>query len=140
MMAYIRSQNVCHRYIFITLISAYRSWWWFILTVLIFSNSISFMKINTPKINQNTALAKLSTGEDQFRLWSVLLTLSRRRSYHIETSQMICAAKQWTDFYMIGTTVTKELIHFRPMFQAMKTPGKSQADIFKGYWKETLKR
>ena len=30
--------------------------------------------------------------------------------YHIETSPMICRANQWTDFYMIGTSVMKELI------------------------------
>ena len=25
--------------------------------------------------------------------------------YHIETSPLICSANQWTDFYMIGTSV-----------------------------------
>ena len=30
--------------------------------------------------------------------------------YHIETSQLICSANQWTGFYMTGTSVTKELI------------------------------
>ena len=29
---------------------------------------------------------------------------------HIETGPMICRANQWTDFYMIGTSVMKELI------------------------------
>ena len=30
-------------------------------------------------------------------------------SYHIETSPFICSANQWTGFYMIGTSVMKEL-------------------------------
>ena len=29
--------------------------------------------------------------------------------FHIETSPLICSANQWTDFYMIGTYVIKEL-------------------------------
>ena len=29
--------------------------------------------------------------------------------YHIETSPVICCATQWTGFYMIGTSVMKEL-------------------------------
>ena len=37
------------------------------------------------------------------------LTLSWRRSYHIETSPLICRANQWTGFYMIATSVIKEL-------------------------------
>ena len=31
-------------------------------------------------------------------------------SYHIETSPLICRANQWTDFYMIGTSVMKEFM------------------------------
>ena len=30
-------------------------------------------------------------------------------SYHIETSPLIYRANQWTGFYMIGTSVMKEL-------------------------------
>ena len=30
--------------------------------------------------------------------------------YHIETSPLICRANEWTGFYMIGTSVMKELI------------------------------
>ena len=30
--------------------------------------------------------------------------------YHIENSPLICYANQWTGFYMIGTSVMKELI------------------------------
>ena len=30
-------------------------------------------------------------------------------SYHIETSPLICSANQWTGFYMIWTSVIKEL-------------------------------
>ena len=37
------------------------------------------------------------------------LTLSRRRPHHTETKQLICSANQWTGFYMIGTSVMKEL-------------------------------
>ena len=29
--------------------------------------------------------------------------------YHIETSPLVCRANQWTDFYMIGTSIMKEL-------------------------------
>ena len=29
--------------------------------------------------------------------------------YHIETSRLICSANQWTVFYLIGTSVMKEL-------------------------------
>ena len=29
--------------------------------------------------------------------------------YHIETIPLICSANQWISFYMIGTSVTKEL-------------------------------
>ena len=29
--------------------------------------------------------------------------------YHIETSQLICSANQWTGFYMIATSIIKEL-------------------------------
>ena len=29
--------------------------------------------------------------------------------YHIETSPLTCKANQWTGFYMIGTSVMKEL-------------------------------
>ena len=29
--------------------------------------------------------------------------------YHLETSPLICRANQWTDFYMIRTSVMKEL-------------------------------
>ena len=32
-------------------------------------------------------------------------------SYHIETSSLICFANQWTGFYMLGTSVVKELRH-----------------------------
>ena len=35
---------------------------------------------------------------------------------HIETSQLICSANQWTGFYMIETSVMKELIPFQANF------------------------
>ena len=28
---------------------------------------------------------------------------------HVETCLLICSANQWTGFYMIGTSITKEL-------------------------------
>ena len=37
------------------------------------------------------------------------LTFHDGGPYHIETSPLIYRANQWTDFYMIGTTVMKEL-------------------------------
>ena len=33
--------------------------------------------------------------------------------YHIETSPLTCKANQWTGFYMIGTSVMKELLLLR---------------------------
>ena len=38
-------------------------------------------------------------------------TLLWRRSHHIETSPLICRVNQWTGFYMIKTSVKKELKH-----------------------------
>ena len=38
------------------------------------------------------------------------LTLSWRRSYHIDTNLLICSAYQWAGFYMIWTSVWKELM------------------------------
>ena len=32
-----------------------------------------------------------------------------RGSYHIETSQLICRANQWTGFFMTETSTMKEL-------------------------------
>ena len=40
---------------------------------------------------------------------SLVITLSWRYLYHIEISPLICRANQWTGFYMIGTSVMKEL-------------------------------
>ena len=37
----------------------------------------------------------------------------------METSPMICSANQWADFYMIGTSVIKELSNF--LWQQKKT-------------------
>ena len=43
--------------------------------------------------------------------YSYNLTLTWRRCLsHIETSPLICSANQWTGFYMIWTSVVKELI------------------------------
>ena len=39
----------------------------------------------------------------------IFLTLSWRSPYHIETSPLICSANQWTGFYMIWTSIMKEL-------------------------------
>ena len=36
--------------------------------------------------------------------------------YHIETSPLICIANEWTGFYMIGTTIMKELTNFTKTF------------------------
>ena len=37
--------------------------------------------------------------------------------YHIETSPLICFANQWTGFYMIWTSIMKELNHVQRRFQ-----------------------
>ena len=39
-----------------------------------------------------------------------------RDRYHIETSPLICRAKQWTSFYMITVSVMKELIVLSVIF------------------------
>ena len=39
----------------------------------------------------------------------LLILFHDRGSYHIETSSMIYFANQWTGFYVIGTSVMKEL-------------------------------
>ena len=41
-------------------------------------------------------------------LFALSMNLSGGR-YHIETSPLICKANQWTGFYMITTSVMKEL-------------------------------
>ena len=38
-----------------------------------------------------------------------LLTLPDGGPYHTETSPLICSANRWTSFYMIGTSVMKDL-------------------------------
>ena len=46
--------------------------------------------------------------------WHMLLIIFNsfhdRGPYHIETSTSICRANQWTGFYIIGTSVMKELM------------------------------
>ena len=62
--------------------------WWTILSSRDFSNHV-FMSVYWPKY--------------------AILALSWRRSYHIETSPLIYRVNQWTGFYMIETSVMKEL-------------------------------
>ena len=71
----------------------------------------------------NTIWRKLSLGRSQVDLgpWHTymmesfvnivkILTLSWGRGfYQIDTSPLIYSANQWTDFYMIGTSIMKEL-------------------------------
>ena len=45
--------------------------------------------------------------------------------YYIETSLLICPANNWTGFYIIRTSVMKELIHFIPLI-FFDTPWKHQ--------------
>ena len=33
-----------------------------------------------------------------------------RCTYHMETSLLICRANQWAGFYMVGTSIMKELM------------------------------
>ena len=54
---------------------------------------------------------------------ATFLTLSWRSSHHIETSPLICSAYQWTGFYMIGTSVMKEL---KARFLSAKVFGSSR--------------
>ena len=49
------------------------------------------------------------------------LTLSRRKfPCHIKTSPLFLSANQCTGFYMIGTTMMKELIKIIEMFTNLK--------------------
>ena len=56
----------------------------------------------------------------KFKLHEVMISFDLTLSwwsggpYHIETSPLICWANLWTGFYMIGTTVMKELIEMIP--------------------------
>ena len=47
---------------------------------------------------------------ENYNLFFQSLTLLWRNTHHIETNALICSANQWTGFYMIGTSVMKELI------------------------------
>ena len=54
-----------------------------------------------------------------FRLMLCVYIFHDGGSYHIETSPLIYSANQWTDFYIIGVSVMKELtnIHISvPLF------------------------
>ena len=78
--------------------------------------------LNTLLLNEHN-LKELSLGRSQvdLRPWHTcmmesfvnivnILTLSCGRGfYHIETSPLINSANQWTVFYMIGTSIMKEL-------------------------------
>ena len=41
--------------------------------------------------------------------------------YHIKTSPLTCSANRWTGFYMIGTSVMKELRHWLETFIVLWT-------------------
>ena len=47
------------------------------------------------------------------KCFKMSLTPSWRSPYHTETSPLIWSADQWTDFYMIGTSLMKELNRFQ---------------------------
>ena len=51
--------------------------------------------------------------------WSYPLTLSWRRTYHIETRPLICKANQWTGFYVTETSVMKVLKSFKSLFTTL---------------------
>ena len=38
--------------------------------------------------------------------------------YHIKASSLICSANQWTGFYMVGTSVKKELRGIRQLYKS----------------------
>ena len=66
------------------------------------------------------------------------LTLSRQRFCHIETSSFICIANQWTGFYMVGTSVMKELNHWLGHlillnFQPFKSMKEYDYSLFEDY-------
>ena len=46
----------------------------------------------------------------EFFSYHEMLNSFMTESYHIETGLLICRANQWTGFYMIGTSIMKELM------------------------------
>ena len=72
-------------------------------------------------------------------------TYHDRGPYQIETSQLISTANQWTGFYMIGSSVMKELAHFISMFSFISIIFQYCAVLAGEHWKalefmETLTR
>ena len=68
---------------------------------------------------------------------ATFLTLSWRSSHHIETSPLICSAYQWTGFYMIGTSVMKEL---KARFLSAKVFGSSRESYQIRTLRQSLRR
>ena len=53
------------------------------------------------------ALALQLSVTEAIIISDIPLLFYEKGRYHIETSPLICSANQWTDFYMITTSVMK---------------------------------
>ena len=77
---------------------------------IIFLFNLSFLAAIWPFINLILLSSKQPHQPDVIHPILNALTLSYDGGpYHIETSPLICRANQWTDFYMTGTSIMKEL-------------------------------
>ena len=61
--------------------------------------SLFFVKYSILDVSQSAEYASECTERTKSR---IINTLTTNVSYHIETSQLICIANQFTGFYMMG--------------------------------------
>ena len=62
------------------------------------------------RLNPESYSPKSTFGKDRKNERSLeLLTLTYGGPYHIADGLFICRANQWTGFYMVGTSVMKDL-------------------------------
>ena len=67
--------------------------------------------VNFNFLEKSLGIVSLSHCVHDFSIKIFLMLIFHGRGlYHIETSPLICSANQWTSFYMITTSVIKELM------------------------------
>ena len=74
--------------------------------------SLIFHQIKLKLLAQKTGQVNIASFEDltsNFRQKDLLKLFHGGNPYHVETSSLICKANQRNGFYMIGTSVMKEL-------------------------------
>ena len=91
------------------------------------------LQIFSTKLNMMVQVVKLFTGVLRERCSDSFIGKHLYKNpfydggpYHVETSQLICRANQRPGFYMMGTSVTKELIKFH----AYRLKKDSCTDVF----------